>query len=163
MISNHIKILECSKWEGVLKDHRVQLLAPQKTFRNTTLMAESGVPMLPELQQLEAMPTALGSCGPPWGAAGCHEFSPHFLFSKFLSCSLYVLTWCPYTQELKQLFFLVVKPGEQECWQLDKSNYMTLLTNGGASWYVIPAVFLDIHAVDPFLAWVPKYPWVCCQ
>jgi len=54
-------IKEYPQLEGTHKDHWVQLLAPHSTTQNSNPMSESGVQTLLELQQLEAIPTALGS------------------------------------------------------------------------------------------------------
>lgn len=46
--------------------------APSPTQHHPNTLAEGGVPMLPELWQLRAMPSALGSCSMPptlWGRA----------------------------------------------------------------------------------------------
>ena len=43
--------------------------APSPTQHHPNTLAEDGVPTLPELWQLRAMPTALGSCSPPFSGA----------------------------------------------------------------------------------------------
>ena len=67
---NH-RIIQCPKLEWTHKD---QSPNPDTTTHHTNpnSMSGSGVPMLPELWQLGAMPTALGSCAMPtalWGKA----------------------------------------------------------------------------------------------
>ena len=57
--ANH-RITEQPKLEGTHKDHWVQLLAPHRTTQKSNYLSESSVQMLLELQQLGAMPTALG-------------------------------------------------------------------------------------------------------
>lgn len=47
--------------EGTHKDHRVQLVAPQRTTQKSHCMSESTVQMFFELQQLRAVPTVVGS------------------------------------------------------------------------------------------------------
>ena len=47
--------------EGTYKDHRVQLLDPYTTTRNSNPVSENGVQTLFAPWQLRAVPTALGS------------------------------------------------------------------------------------------------------
>jgi len=69
------RIIEYSELEGTHKDHQVQLPAPlSRPTSNPNPMSESIVQMLLELQQLEAMPIALGSL--------CHAQSPSGIQSK---------------------------------------------------------------------------------
>ena len=54
------KIIECLQLEVTHKDHQVQLLVPRSTTQNPNPVSESVVQRL--LEQLGAVPTALGSC-----------------------------------------------------------------------------------------------------
>ena len=57
------KIIECLQLEVTHKDHQVQLLVPRSTTQNPNPVSESVVQRL--LEQLGAVPTALGSCSMP--------------------------------------------------------------------------------------------------
>uniref|UniRef100_A0A8V1AG12 LSM7 homolog, U6 small nuclear RNA and mRNA degradation associated n=1 Tax=Gallus gallus TaxID=9031 RepID=A0A8V1AG12_CHICK len=54
---------ECLQLEVTHKDHQVQLLVPRSTTQNPNPVSESVVQRL--LEQLGAVPTALGSCSMP--------------------------------------------------------------------------------------------------
>ena len=56
-----LRIIEYPKSEEAHKDHRVQLLAPQKTTQKSDPVSESVAQMLLELWQSGAVTTVLGS------------------------------------------------------------------------------------------------------
>ena len=59
--SMYHRIIGYPELEGTYKDHRVQLLDPYTTTRNSNPVSESGVQTLFAPWQLRAVPTALGS------------------------------------------------------------------------------------------------------